>query len=348
MRYISSTSSNDGARNITITFEPTRDIEVAAVDVQNRVSRAAARLPAQVNQTGIVVNKASGQLLMSLGLLQPRRPLRPRSSSRNYADVYLQDALKRMRGVGEVRIFGERKFSMRLWLDPTELARRRLTAQDVVRALQEQNLQVAAGQVGQPPSRSDQPYQIAVRARGRLVEPEEFADIVVQRGAGRPLVRLGDVGRVELGAENYGQLLRFNGHPGVGLGIFQLPTANALDVRDARRSPRWTRLSRDFPPGLEYQPATDTTLAVRASINEVLTTLVEAIALVILVIFLFLHGWRSVLITALTLPVSLIGTFAFVKLVRLLDQHADPVRADAGHRASWSTTPSSSSRTSSA
>jgi HAE1 family hydrophobic/amphiphilic exporter-1 len=312
MRYISSTSSNDGLSQITITFEPTRDLEVAAVDVQNRVSRAASRLPAQVNQTGIVVNKASTQLLMSFGLYSPDERYDSQFLS-NYADVNLRDAMKRVRGVGEVRIFGERKFSMRLWLDPTELARRKLTPQDVTRALQEQNLQVAAGQVGQAPSRADQAYQLAVRARGRLLEPDEFENIVVQRTLDGRLVRVKDVGRAELGAENYGQLMRFNGRQGVGLGIFQLPTANALDVRDGVTK-EMERLSKQFPPGMEYRPGTDTTLAVRASISEVISTLIEAILLVILVIFLFLHGWRSVLITALTLPVSLVGTFAFVKL----------------------------------
>ena len=311
MRYITSASSNDGVSNITITFEASRDIEVAAVDVQNRVGRAASRLPAQVNQTGIVVNKASSQLLMSMGLFSPDDRYDGKFLS-NYADVNLRDALKRIKGVGEVRIFGERKFSMRVWLDPTELARRKLTAQDVTRALAEQNIQVAAGQVGSPPSRDDQPYQIAIRARGRLVEPEEFANIVIQRTADGDVVRIKDVGRAELGAENYGQLLRFGGRTGVGIGIFQLPTANALDVRDSVIK-EMNRLSKAFPPGLQYKPATDTTLAVRASIHEVLKTLAEAIGLVILVIFLFLHGWRSVLITALTLPVSLIGTFAFVK-----------------------------------
>ncbi|MBX5483270.1 MAG: multidrug efflux RND transporter permease subunit [Myxococcaceae bacterium] len=312
MRYISSTSGNDGTSQITVTFEPTRDLDVAAVDVQNRVSRAAARLPAQVNQAGIVVNKASGQLLMSVGLYSPDNRYDQRFLS-NYADVHLKDALKRVKGVGEVRIFGERKFSMRIWLDPTELARRKLTAQDVVRALQEQNIQVAAGQVGQPPTNAEQLYQISLRAHGRLVEPKEFEDIVLQRGPHGELVRLGDVGRAELGAENYGTLLKFNGHTGVGLGIFQLPTANALEVRDGVLR-ELERLSKDFPPGMTYQPATDSTLAVRASIDEVIATLFEAIALVILVIFVFLHGWRSVLITAFTLPVSLIGTFAFVKL----------------------------------
>jgi HAE1 family hydrophobic/amphiphilic exporter-1 len=311
MRYISSSSGNDGVSTITITFEPTRNIEVAAVDVQNRVSRAAARLPSQVNQTGIVVNKASNQLLCSFGLFSPDDRY-DTSFLSNYADVNLKDPLKRIRGVGEVRIFGERKFSMRLWLDPTELARRRLTAQDVIRALQEQNLQVAAGQVGQPPSLPGQTYQVAVRAKGRLIEPEEFDDIVIQRGAGGEIVRIRDVGRSELGAENYGQLMRFGGKAAVGIGIFQLATANALDVRDAAYV-EMERLSKAFPSGLVYRPGTDTTLAVRASIDEVTTTLVEAILLVILVIFVFLHGFRSVLITALTLPVSLVGTFAFVK-----------------------------------
>src|SRR5687768_10901991 len=232
MKYISSTSSNEGVSNITITFEPTRDLEVAAVDVQNRVARAAARLPAQVNQAGIVVNKASSQLLIAFSLFSPDDRYDPGFLS-NYADVYLRDALKRIPGVGEVRIFGERKFAMRVWLDPTELARRRLTAQDVQRALQEQNIQVAADQIGAPPSDPDQPYQLAVRVRGRLVDPTEFGDIVLQRGPAGEMVHISDVARVELGAENYAQGLLFDGRPGVGLGIFQLPTANALDVRDA-------------------------------------------------------------------------------------------------------------------
>jgi HAE1 family hydrophobic/amphiphilic exporter-1 len=312
MKYISSTSSNDGVSTITVTFEPTRDLEIAAVDVQNRVARAASRLPAQVNQAGIVVAKASSQLLAGFGLYTEDDRYDAGFLS-NYADVYIRDALKRIPGVGEVRIFGERKFAMRVWIDPTALASRGLTAQDVQRALQEQNLQVAAGQIGGPPSAADQPYQLAVRAQGRLVEPSEFGSIVVQRSADGDIVRLDDVARVDLGAENYGQGLLFDGHQGVGLGIFQLPSANALDVRDAVVA-ELQRLSADFPPGLKYKPGTDTTLAVRASVREVTITLIEAIALVILVIFLFLHGWRAVLITALTLPVSLLGTFAFVKL----------------------------------
>ncbi len=313
MRYMSSSSGNDGSSSITLTFAADRDLDIAAVDVQNRVSRAAARLPAQVNQSGITVNKASNQLLLSMSLLSPDGRYDAKFLS-NYADVNLRDALKRIKGVGDVRIFGERKFAMRVWLDPTELARRKLTAQDVTRALQEQNLQVAAGQVGQPPSSEDQLYQVSVRAQGRLTEPSEFAQIVIQRSPDGKVVRLGEVARAELGAENYGTLLRVDTLSGVGLGIFQLPTANALDVRDAVFA-EMERLSQQFPPGMEWREGTDTTQAVRASIQEVVKTLAEAIGLVILVIFLFLHGWRSVLITALTLPVSLIGTFAMVKLL---------------------------------
>jgi len=312
MKYISSTSSNEGVANITITFEPTRDLDAAAVEVQNRVSRAAARLPAEVNQAGIVVNKASTQLLLAIALSTPDDRYDAQFLS-NYADVYIRDALRRVPGVGDVRIFGERKFAMRIWLDPVALGKRGLTAQDVAAALREQNLQVAAGQIGQPPAPEDQPYQLSVRARGRLMEAHEFADIVLERGEEGRQVRLGDVARVELGAENYGQNLVFDGRVGVGVGVFQLPTANALEVRDAVIA-EFERISHDFPPGLEYQTGNDTTLAVRASIAEVVASLAEAIGLVILVIFVFLHGWRSVVITALTLPVSLVGTFAFVDL----------------------------------
>lgn len=312
MRYISSTSSNDGVSNITITFDPSRDVEIAAVDVQNRVARAAARLPSQVNQTGIVVNKASSQLLMSLSLTSPDNRYDEKFLS-NFADVSLKDALKRVKGVGDIRIFGERKFSMRIWLDPTKLAARKLTGQDVVRALSEQNIQVAAGSIGLPPSRDDQPYQMSVRAKGRLVEPGEFADIVVARAKDGTVTRVSDVATTELGAENYAQSLRVDGRLGVGIGVFQLPTANAIDVRDGVIEVM-ERLKPSFPPGLVYAKGVDSTEAVEASINEVVKTLAEAIGLVILVIFLFLHGWRSVMITAFTLPVSLLGTFAFISL----------------------------------
>ncbi|QQR44368.1 multidrug efflux RND transporter permease subunit [Myxococcus xanthus] len=310
MRYISSTSSNTGVSTITVTFDPGRDLDIAAVDVQNRVATASAQLPAAVNALGVTITKAQTQLLMAFGLFDEENRYETGFLS-NYADVFIRDALLRVTGVGDVRIFGERRFAMRLWLDPSELARRGLAATDVVNALRAQNVQIGAGQVGQPPAPPGQTYQFTVRVLGQLTSAEEFGNIVVQQGPDGSLVRLKDVGRAELGAENYGQLLRFNGREAVGLGIFQLPGSNALEVRDGVIA-ELERLKGNFPPGMRYQRAFDTTAAVQASIEEVLVTLGEAIFLVVLVIFIFLHGWRSVLVVATTLPVSLVGTFLFV------------------------------------
>ncbi|EPX60260.1 RND efflux system, inner membrane transporter CmeB [Cystobacter fuscus DSM 2262] len=310
MRYISSTSSNNGQSTITITFDPERDIDVAAVDVQNRVATASARLPSEVNALGIVINKAQSQLLVTYGVYDKEKRYDIGFLS-NYADVYIRDALLRVKGVGDVRIFGERRFAMRLWLDPTRLASRGLTAADVTNALREQNVQVAAGQVGQPPAPTGQSFQINVQVLGQLSTPQQFENIVVQRGTDGSLVQVRDIGRVELGAENYNQLLRFNGQEAVGLGISQLAGSNALEVR-ANVEKELERLKANFPPGLVYERAFDTTLAVQSSIDEVIHTLFEAVVLVIIVVFIFLHGWRSILVVATTLPVSLIGTFAFV------------------------------------
>ncbi|WP_434346946.1 efflux RND transporter permease subunit [Myxococcus virescens] len=310
MRYISSTSSNTGVSTITVTFDPGRDLDIAAVDVQNRVATASAQLPAAVNALGVTITKAQTQLLMAFGLFDEENRYETGFLS-NYADVFIRDALLRVTGVGDVRIFGERRFAMRLWLDPSELARRGLAATDVVNALRAQNVQIGAGQVGQQPAPPGQTYQFTVRVLGQLTSAEEFGNIVVQQGPDGSLVRLKDVGSAELGAENYGQLLRFNGREAVGLGIFQLPGSNALEVRDGVIA-ELERLKGNFPPGMRYQRAFDTTAAVQASIEEVLVTLGEAIFLVVLVIFIFLHGWRSVLVVATTLPVSLVGTFLFV------------------------------------
>jgi HAE1 family hydrophobic/amphiphilic exporter-1 len=232
----------------------------------------------------------------------------------NYLDIYVRDALKRIPGVADVIIFGERKYSMRLWLDPDRLAARDLTAGDVVQALREQNVQVAAGSLGQTPAPAGQMYQLSVRAVGRLRDASEFENIILKGGPGGALVRLADVGRAELGAETYGAQLRFQGVEAVGFGVIQLPTANALDVTDSAVA-ELERLSAQFPPGMKYQIALNTTDVVKESIWEVLKTLVEAIGLVVLVIFVFLQTWRSTLIPAITIPVSLIGAFAFVKLM---------------------------------
>src|SRR5262249_13827727 len=231
----------------------------------------------------------------------------------NYLDLYVRDAIKRVKGVGQVIIFGERKYSMRLWLDPVKLAARNLTAGDVTAALREQNVQVAAGQVGQPPAPGDQNYQISVRAVGRLSDPKEFEHMIIKRNKDGSLIQLRDVGRAELGAESYGGQLRYNGVDAVGMGVQQLSNANALDV-DSRVQAEVKELGKRFPPGLKDQIAFGPTTAVRDAIAEVLKTLSEAILIVILVIFLFLQGWRSTIIPAVTIPVSLLGTFIFAKL----------------------------------
>ncbi len=312
MDYISSTSGNDGSCAITVTFDVTRDPDLAAVDVQNRVNQAAGRLPNEVKAVGISVSKASSGFVFGAAVYSKNNEYDPLFLS-NYVDVYVRDALKRISGVADVIIFGERKYSMRLWLDPDRLASRDLTAADVVSALRDQNVQVAAGQVGQPPSSSGQLYQISVRAVGRMSNPSEFDNIILKKGSGGDLVRMKDVGRSELGAETYSADLRFNGRQAVGIGITQLPTANALAVYQATTA-ELKRLSERFPPGMTYELAFDNTVVVSESIKEVLITLLEAIGLVVLVMFLFLQDWRSTVIPALTIPVSLIGTFAFVRL----------------------------------
>ncbi len=312
MKYMSSTSGNDGSSQITVVFDVTRNVDLASVDVQNRVNQALGRLPNEVKNTGIIITKQIGGFVFGAGVYSEGQYDSLFLS--NYMDVYVKDALKRVKGVGDAIIFGERKYAMRLWLDPAKLAERGLTATNVLNALQEQNVQVAAGQIGQPPSQEGQSYQISVRAVGRLSEASEFDKIILKTGTGGTLVRLKDVGHAELGAENYGTLLRFNGHDAVGLAVTQLPGANALDVDKAAKE-ELLRLSKNFPPGLKAAVAFDTTTVIGESIRDVLITLLQAIALVIIVIYLFLQDWRSTFIPAITIPVSLIGTFIFVKLL---------------------------------
>jgi hydrophobic/amphiphilic exporter-1 (mainly G- bacteria), HAE1 family len=312
MRYMSSTSGNDGTSSISVTFDLNRDLDVAAVDVQNRAFTALGRLPAEVQTTGISITKNTGSFVVAYGFYADNNQYDNLFIS-NYLDLYLRDALKRVKGVGNIIIFGERKYSMRLWLDPVRLAARGLTAGDVTGALREQNVQVAAGQVGQQPAPAGQNYQISVRAVGRLSDPKEFEHIVVKRAKDGSLIELRDVGRAELGAESYGGQLRYNGHDAMGVGVMQLSNANALQVRRDVQA-EMERLAQRFPAGLKYQVAFDTTRAVGESIQEVLKTLAEAILIVIVVIFLFLQGWRSTVIPAVTIPVSLVGTFIFAKL----------------------------------
>ncbi len=312
MRYMTSSSSNDGTSTITVTFDSSRNKDIAAVDVQNRVSLAEPQLPDAVKQTGVIVNKQSTDILLAIGLYTENKEYENVFLS-NYADLYLTDALRRVKGVGEVRIFGERRYAMRLWLDPNRLAARNLAAEDVVNALNEQNIQVGAGRIGQQPSPDGQMYQIDLRAISRLKDASEFEDIVLKTAEDGTLVKLKDVGRAELGAENYNSFLRFRAKEAVGIGIFQLPGSNALDVARAVKA-EIAQLAKTFPPGMKYQVAFDTTLYVEQSLREVVKTLFEAIVLVIIVIFVFLQEWRATLIPAVTVPVTLIGTFAFIKV----------------------------------
>ena len=311
MRYISSSSTNSGVSSINISFQTGYDLSIAAVDVQNRVASVQGRLPAAVNATGISIVKVSQNFVFGSGFYT----LDNRYSNEfisNYLDVYVKDALKRVPGVGDVIIFGERKYAMRIWLDPLRLAARSLTATDVVNALVEQNVEIPAGQLGQPPSDSTQAFQVPVRVVGRLSDPAEF-DKIILKNSSNGLVLLKDVGHSEVGAEDYSSNLKYSGFPAIGIGVQQLSNANALDV-DRNAKAMLADLSKSFPPGLKYAIAFDSTTIVGDSIREVLVTLGEAIAIVIIVIFLFLLDWRATIIPAVTIPVSLIGTFAFIKV----------------------------------
>jgi HAE1 family hydrophobic/amphiphilic exporter-1 len=313
MLYMSSSSTNSGFSQITITFDVTRDPDIAAVDVQNRVNQALGRLPGEVRQLGVTVQKVATNFV-SAGALYSEKGEYDALFVSNYLDVYIRDALRRVPGVADIVVFGERRFSMRVWLDPVRLAARRITAGDVVNALREQNVNVAAGSVGESPAREGQTYQISVRAAGRLTESSEFENVIVKAGPDASLVRLGDVGTVELGAENYSTLLRYQGVDAMGFGILGLPTANALDVQRGV-SAEIARLRASFPPGLQASIAFDTTIVVQESIREVIETLLIAVGLVVLVMFVFLQSWRATLIPTLTMPVSLIGALAFVNLL---------------------------------
>jgi hydrophobic/amphiphilic exporter-1 (mainly G- bacteria), HAE1 family len=312
-KYITSTSGNDGTSSVNITFDLDRNVDLAAVDVQSRVASVEGRLPDEVKRTGISIQKSSSAFLLAIGIGDPEGRYSTQFLS-NYADIYIKDALKRIKGVGDVQLFGERKYSMRLWLDPIKMARNGLTTDEVVTAVREQNVQVAAGQIGQPPTPDDQAYQISVRVQGRLRTPEEFGNLIVKTGTDGSIIPFRDVGRAELGAEDYQTVVRFRGRDALGIGVFQRPGSNALEVVKNIRA-EMSRLEKKFPPGLKYEYAFDTTLAVSESIQEVLKTLTEAILLVVLTMFVFLQSWRSTVIPLITIPVSLIGTFACMMLL---------------------------------
>ncbi|TDR94404.1 efflux RND transporter permease subunit [Enterovirga rhinocerotis] len=309
MLYMSSYSSADGAMQLTITFKPGTNLDQANVLVQNRVATATPRLPAEVRSLGVVTRKASSDFLMVVHMLSPDDSFDQLYIS-NYALIRVRDELIRLEGVGDVTVFGAREYSMRIWLDPNKLAAYRLSTTDVTAALQEQNIQVAGGALGGPPTPQGSAFQLIVQTQGRFHSVNQFQDIIVKAVDGR-LVRLRELGRVELGARDYTTGSYLDGKPAIGIGIFQRPGTNAIAAAEAIIA-KMQQLQLQFPKGLEYKIAYNPTTFVEQSVFEVYKTLGEAVILVIIVILVFLQSWRTAIIPIVAIPVSLIGTFALM------------------------------------
>ena len=306
---MSSVSANDGSSTITVTFKVGYPVDIAAVDVQNLVASAQGDLPPIVNQAGITVSKKSPSILLGVSLYSPDGFVDLTDIS-NYAYLQLVDPLKRLPGVGDVTIFGERRYSMRIWLDPDKLAELGITATDVQNAIAEQNVQAAAGRLGESPAPPGTEFEYQVNALGRLSDPAQFGNIVIRAGtASEAVVRLRDVARIELGALQYTSSARLDTRPTVFVAVYQTPGSNALQVDQEVRA-ELARLGKRFPPGLAWQIPYDTTMFVSASMHDVMVTLAEAMALVIGVVFLFLQSWRTTIIPAIAIPVSLVFTLA--------------------------------------
>ncbi len=312
MLYMSSQSATDGRMILTVTFAQGTNADMAQVQVQNRVARALPRLPEEVQRQGVVTQKTSPDILMVVHLLSPDQRYDPLYIS-NYAHLQVRDELSRIPGVSDVLVWGAGEYSMRLWLDPHLIAARGLTAGDVIAAVREQNMQVAAGSVGQAPD-STAAFQVTVNTLGRLTDEAQFGDIIIRTGNDGQVTRLRDVARIEMGADAYALRSLLDGEPAVALQIIQSPGANALDVAQAVRA-TMQRLEGNFPAGLSARIAYDPTVFVRASLESVATTLLEAILLVVIVVLLFLRNWRASLIPLMAVPVSLIGTFAVMHLM---------------------------------
>ncbi|HEV3343902.1 MAG TPA: efflux RND transporter permease subunit, partial [Pirellulales bacterium] len=313
MLYMSSQCTNDGNMTLDVTFELGTNVDIAQVLVQNRVAIAEPRLPEAVKQQGVTTKKKSPAILLVVNLFSPDGRYDQLYLS-NYTTVQIKDEIARLKGVGDVKITGARDYSMRLWLDPTRLATRKMDASDVVQAIREQNVQVAAGRTGAPPVAAGTDFQYTVNTLGRLEQPEQFEQIIVKTDPDGTVVRLRDVGRAELGAQNYDVDSNLDGKPAVSLLVFQLPGANSIDV--ANRVRREMKLIRKrFPEGVEYGIYYDTTDFVRKSLESVVHTLFEAFVLVFIVVLVFLQSWRATIIPLLAVPVSLVGTFAVMQLL---------------------------------
>ena len=310
MIYMQSTSASDGSYTLTVTFNIGTDLDAAQILVQNRVASALAALPQAVQKQGVTVQKRSTAVLLFVTLTSPDGRYDSLYLA-NYATINLKDELARLPGVGNVNVFGAGQYSMRVWLDPDKLKARSLDAQDVVQALQNQSQEVAAGQVGMPPTPPGVDFQLTIQLQGRLNDVSEYENVIVKTGSNGEVTRLRDVGRVELGAQTYSQYFTLDGKQAAGVGVYQSPGANALDVEHAVKA-KMEVLARAFPQGLTYTVPFDTTIFVKASIDEVYKTLIEAAVLVLIVILLFLQDWRAMLIPATTVPVTIIGAFAMM------------------------------------
>ena len=308
MLYMTSTSSNDGSYELTITFKVGTDPDIAAVNVQNRVAVAIAQLPQEVTQQGVITKKQSTNMLMVINLVSPEETHDSLFLS-NYASIYMQDRLARINGVGEVSQFGALDYGMRIWMNPERLAALGLTTTDIASAIRGQNIQASVGQLGAPPFESAAQFQYTLQAKGRLKTVEEFEYIIVRANADGSFLRLRDVARIELGSQTYSVISKLDNKPAAAIAMYQSPGANALEVA-AQTYAELEIMAENFPPDMEYKILYDTTKAVRASLQEVVETLFITFVLVIAVTFLFLADWRSTLIPAFAIPVSLIGAMA--------------------------------------
>ncbi len=313
MIYMSSICSNDGSYNLTVTFETGTDLDIAAVLVQNRVSIAMSKLPEEVKRIGVTTKKKSTDFAMMINILSTDGRYDDIYLA-NYATLYIRDELSRINGAGDVMVLGAGNYSMRIWLDPEVMRARDLTTADVAAALREQNVQVAAGTIGLPPAPKGQAFQYSVSVLGRLEDVAQFENIIVKTGAGGRITRLKDIARVELGAQTYNVVCRLNGKPTALIQVFQLPGANLLQLTDQIKA-KLKELSQRFPESVEYVVAYDASDVVKASINEIVETLIIAAILVILTVFVFLQDWRATLIPSVTIPVSLIGTFTVMSIL---------------------------------
>ena len=313
MLYMSSQCTNDGAMKLTITFKVGTNLDVAQVQVQNRVAIAQPQLPPEVQQVGITVKKSSPDITMVVALYSPDNSHDTLFMS-NYATLQLRDEIARLPGVGDITVFGVRDYSMRLWLDPDKLASRSLTVGDVVTAVKEQNIQVAAGLIGGPPLRAGaSQFQYTMNVEGRLTDPVQFANMVINVGIDGRITQFKDIGHAELAAADYSTAMTYDAKPAVAIAIFELPGANAIETANAVYA-RLKQLKARFPQGVDYAIPYDTTLFVRDSMRDVIKTLFEGVALVALVVLIFLQNWRAALVPLLAIPVSLIGTFAVMYL----------------------------------